>query len=550
MSASDQGDAAESGELVDGGDADDLLAVLEGEDLQTFQRRKLRELVSCSLMIVETQQAERPVTSYELRVPVPEDAPHHSSTDTIVLDGNVLLTSWVEGRSSYRLGILDLQTGKWQVMAGLRGMLRDALALPGERAVVLTDYALTDIDWATGTIVRQLTAKIGKHNSYLSREDGDAIAVGNSVATMETLVSLTDLTVLKRRRRRPPPAVAIPTDAQRAGAARVLAVANGVVVAATESRATAPQRLLILSANDHSDIGTVAFPNGVECAHVFAGGVIAAAPDIGRARTLVAIPGAVSLPDGSTALTLDALVPVANESAASLLHARAKKNPPRTVFRGVRLEPGEALSDFTVRRITLFHCSAARADLHHERPRISRVHVTDLELQGSSPGGSILEDVTIDGLRCPEGSGFWFGCEFRRVTLKGRIRGLILNPDYHGHDDAEAARYELWHRERMDDPEWMLDLTEATGDITIRGYPSRFIRRNPELHAVVTAEAARTLDWRSIDPGRSALYVSLQELANSDWEDVTLIADTHGARADADLRYIQQLRALGIARPD
>ena len=33
-------------------------------------------------------------------------------------------------------------------------------------------------------------------------------------------------------------------------------------------------------------------------------------------------------------------------------------------------------------------------------------------------------------------------------------------------------------------------------------------------------------------------------------EDVTLIADTHGARADADLRYIQQLRALGIARPD
>lgn len=501
-------------------------------------------------MIVETQQKERPVESQELRVPVPEDAPYHSSTDTIVLDGNALLTSWVEGRSSYRLGILDLRTGQWRVMSGLRGTLRDALALPGERAVVLTDYALTEIDWATGTVVRQLTAKIGKHNSYLHREEGDAIAVGNSVATMETLVSLTDLTVLRRRRRRPLPAVAIPTDAHQAGAARTLAVTDGVVVAATEARATAPQRLLILPANDRSEIGSVAFPNGVECAHVIAGGVIVAAPDIGRARTLVVIPGVVSLPANSTTLTLDTLLSVANESAASLLHARAKKNPPRTVFRGVRLEPGEALSDVTGRRITLDNCSAGRSDTKHQRPRFSRVHVTDLELQGSSPDGAILEDVTIAGLRCPESSGFWFGCEFHRVTLKGRIRGLILNPTLQGSNDATTASYAQWHRERMQDPEWMLDLTEATGDITIRGYPSRFIRRNPELHAVVTAEAARTLDWRSVDPGRSALHVSLQELANSDWEDVTLIADTHGDRTDADLRYIQQLRALGIARPD
>jgi hypothetical protein len=102
----------------------------------------------------------------------------------------------------------------------------------------------------------------------------------------------------------------------------------------------------------------------------------------------------------------------------------------------------------------------------------------------------------------------------------------------------------------MQDPEWMLDLTEATGDITIRGYPSRFIRRNAETQAVVTAEAARTLDWRSVEPGRSSLRIALHELVQSDWEDVTLIADTHAAHASDDLRYIQQLRALGIARPD
>lgn len=178
------------------------------------------------------------------------------------------------------------------------------------------------------------------------------------------------------------------------------------------------------------------------------------------------------------------------------------------------------------------------------------MHVTDLELRSSSINGAVLEDVTIDGLRCTHGSGFLFGCELRRVTLRGRVSGLILNSTLDDPDPETTARYAQWHLERMQDPEWMLDLTDATGDITIRGYPSRFIRRNPELQAVVTAEAARTLDWRAVDPGRSSLRVLLHELVRSDWEDVTLIAETRGARARDDLRYIQQLRALGIARTD
>lgn len=176
--------------------------------------------------------------------------------------------------------------------------------------------------------------------------------------------------------------------------------------------------------------------------------------------------------------------------------------------------------------------------------------MTILEMRSSSINGAVLEDVTIDGLRCTHGSGFLFGCELRRVTLMGRVSGLILNSTLDDPDPETTARYAQRHRERMQDPEWMLDLTDASRDITIRGYPSRFIRRNPELQAVVTAEAARTLDWRAVDPGRSSLRVLLHELVRSEWEDVTLVAETRGARARDDLRYIQQLRALGIARTD
>lgn len=479
-----------------------------------------------------------------------EDAPHHFPAATVVLDGRILLTSWVEGRATHRLGMLDLHTGQWRVLSGLRGMLRDALALSDHRALVLTDHALTEIDVIAPETIRRLTAGIGKYNTSLRREGDDVVAVGNSAAAMESLVSLSTMTVVKRRRRSSHPHVTIPEGAARAGAARVLHHGPVLLVVATQIRESAPQRLLVLSSEDLSEITSVDFPLGLNSAHVVSDGVIAAVPDVGRARNLTAMPGLIPRVSDSGSSPLAEAVLAANESAAELRKKGARRNPPRTVYRDHRLEPGHELADVTGRRVTLENCVAARATQRHERPRISRVQVTDLELQSSSLNGAVLEDVTVDGLRCPHGSGFLFGCELRRVTLRGRVRGLILNPTLDDPDPATTALYAQWQRERLQDPEWMLDLTDATGDITIRGYPSRFIRRNPELQAVVTAEAAHALDWRAVDPGRSSLKIALQELVVSDWEDVTLIADIHGARASDDLRYIQQLRALGIARAD
>lgn len=497
---------------------------------------------------MEFRPVDKPVDVHELHVPVPQDAPHHFPTATVLLDESALLTSWVEGRATHRLGILDLRTGQWRVLSGLRGMLRDALALSDHCALILTDHALTEIDVRTLEVTRRLTTKIGKYNTVLRRDDDGVIAVGNSTAAMESLVSLSTMTVLKRRRRSPLLQDPIPAEAARQGAVRILHHGSGLLVAATQARESAPQRLLVLSSEDLSEVTSVDFPLGLNSAHVVGGGVIVAGPDIGRARSLTAIGGVIPRVSDSESLPLTALVHTANASAAELLKQLSRRNPPRTVYRDHRLEPGHELADVTGRRLTLENCVAARATERHERPRISRVHVADLELQSSSLNGAVLEDVTVDGLRCPDEAGFLFGCELRRVTLKGRIRGLILNSTLDDPDPATTARYAQWHRERMEDPEWMLDLTGATGDITIRGYPSRFIRRNPELQAVVTAEAAHTLDWRAVDPGRSSLSVALHELVRSDWEDVTLIADTHSGHASEDLRYIQRLRALGIAR--
>lgn len=481
---------------------------------------------------------------------MPEDAAHDFPTATVLLEENALLTSWVEGRAAHRLGILDLKTGQWLVLPGIRGMLRDALALSDKHALVLTDNALVEIDFTAPEVTRRLTGRIGKVNTYLRQEADGVITVGGSGTAMETLVSLATLTVVQRRRRRPFPRQAVPDPAARVGAARLLQHRPGLLLAASETRESAPQRLLILASADLSEVSSVEFPRGLGNAHATSDGVIAAEPDMGRARSLRVISGCVPSDPDSDCLPLAELVPTANESAAQLLQKNARRNPPRTIYRDRRLAPGGELADVTGRRLTLENCVASRARQGDERPRISRVHVTDLEVHSSTLSGAVLQDVTIDGLHCSESSGFLFGCELRRVTLRGRMRGLILNTVLDDPDPATTARYAQWQRERLRDPEWMLDIVHATGDITIRGYPSRFIRRNPELQAVVTAEAAHALDWQSVDPGRSSLGVALHELARSDWEDVTLVADTHSTHVSDDLRYIQELRALGVARPD
>ncbi|MFF2277300.1 hypothetical protein [Agromyces sp. NPDC058126] len=489
----------------------------------------------------------------DLPLPVPEDARDRYRTATCVLDDRFLVTSWVEGRESVRIGVLDLRDGSWRVGKGVRGMLAAALALPGSRALLLCDYGLFEFDLQAMKVTRRLSAKIGKYNDLLRFDDDDhaLVVVGNRRATMESLVSLEAFDVVRRRKRRTGEVEPVAEAVARAGVERVLHRDDGVLLGATSSHPGDRQQLVVIDEASAEVMTSVEFPCGLASAHPVHDGIVAAAPHLGRGGGLTEITGLFDDPDPAhDGPTLAQLAARASDSAAAILERRRRRIPPRTVVRGIRLDPGGELADVSAQRITLVDCSVARASTAEERPRIARVHVTDLELSPASVNGAVLEDVVIDGIASTVNSSFVFGCELRRVTLRGRIEHLILNATISDLDPETNRRYAAWHRARLDDPEWMLDLREATGDITIRGYPSRFIRRNPELHVVVTAESAAGSDWESIDAGRSALVVGLDELIQYGWEDVTLIVDPHGRRADADFRYVRELRARGIAQAD
>lgn len=285
-------------------------------------------------------------------------------------------------------------------------------------------------------------------------------------------------------------------------------------------------------------------PHGLLDAVVHGGTILAAPPETGAHPVLTVVTGAVPAVDASP-------LPVeeANRSAQTLLSARPRRSP-RTVVTDLRVEAGQQVSGLDLRRVTLERCSSARSRTADQRPVLRDVRIVDLQLHSCVLNGAVLEDVEIDGLTADARSGFVFGSELRRVTLRGRVKNLVLNPDYDTGDPETTAAYEEMYAARLEDEEWMLDISGATGDITVRGYPSRFIRRDPATQAVVTREAAASRRWLDLDFGRSTFRVALHELARSDWEDTVLVVDPRPARREDDLRVIAELRAAGLALPD
>ncbi|WGX98094.1 hypothetical protein [Nocardioides sp. L-11A] len=232
----------------------------------------------------------------EIPVPTLGENPQGFTTATVLLAPDTLLTSWVEGTSAVRVGILDLSDQTWQLLTGVRGMLRGAVALPGRRALLLTEYGLFETDLQTPAVTRRLTARIGKHNDEIRHQHDGLVAIGQQAKTTEALVSIATLEYAGRQRRTPAPGRSIEVAAARAGVARVLTERGGLLVGATSPRpGEHDQRLLVLDAA-REVVVSVAMPWGVASAHLWRDGLVAAPLRLGRGIPLLALPVLPGLP--------------------------------------------------------------------------------------------------------------------------------------------------------------------------------------------------------------------------------------------------------------
>lgn len=227
----------------------------------------------------------------EIPVPVPTSSPEGFRTTTCLLDGDLLLTSWVAGSAAARVGILDLTTGLWRVLKGVRGMLRGALMVAGGRALLLSEYGLFEVDLGALTVTRKLTSGIGRHNDDLRLDPDGLVAVGHRERSTETLVSPETFEVVRRRRRGPLGSPSLTPDLAKAGMVRLLGADGQLIIGATSAYPIEAQEVVVLTAADGSPLDRVPARWGVDSVLPWSDGLIIAPPDLARSRCLLAVPG-------------------------------------------------------------------------------------------------------------------------------------------------------------------------------------------------------------------------------------------------------------------
>lgn len=205
---------------------------------------------------------------------------------------------------------------------------------------------------------------------------------------------------------------------------------------------------------------------------------------------------------------------------------------------------GEAIRGVVVDGLTLEDCRTELGPPDELRPIIEQCEITRLTLKRSSLIGAIVRDVTVNGIRADAISGFFTANEFERVTIMGNVGQLVIRarPSY---EPLEEPYTNALASIDASSPEWSLDIAQARGKISIRGYAADRVRIDPETQAVVRRADVVDGRWQALVAG--TLVTPQIELAlGMGWPDVVLVADRSTDRLDADMAALARLRAEGI----
>lgn len=218
---------------------------------------------------------------------------------------------------------------------------------------------------------------------------------------------------------------------------------------------------------------------------------------------------------------------------------------------------GAFFSDLEFRNCLFRSCSISDTTTFNpaKRSKIQNVRLFNCEAAGCFLGPAFVEDVLVDGLRIPKVL-IAESPVLKHVVLRGKIDRLIIGQVLYGGMPYEnylkvVSTYEQANAEYYRAVDWALDITEAEfSDVSIRGVPSRLIRRDPITQVVVRREKAIAGEWKKLDLSGTWWSVGLKMLSESNWEDITLVAPTRHRQFNQALRGLHILREAGIAEPD
>lgn len=133
-------------------------------------------------------------------------------------------------------------------------------------------------------------------------------------------------------------------------------------------------------------------------------------------------------------------------------------------------------------------------------------------------------------------------CVLEHVTFRGKLGSLNILSNAFDHSVDCSSAYE--------DIDWALDISEARfAGVSIRGIPSRAVRRDPASQVVITRKAVlEHPNWREIVKGTS--LISIADMMRDGYEDIIFAAGLNSRSGKKDLEDIRHLRDIGIGEPD
>jgi hypothetical protein len=168
-------------------------------------------------------------------------------------------------------------------------------------------------------------------------------------------------------------------------------------------------------------------------------------------------------------------------------------------------------------------------------------------------GNTCFEDVTIDGLSARTDLQV-AGAQLRHVVLRGAIDEVRFNISSGFGDEATQLRRaainaanQAWYKE----VDWALDIREArfTTWVEIVNVPGHLVLHDPERAAVITAERARAVDYKSVDWGDAPIIPAITRMLSRGHESRIVVVPSKGQLKRPMLAALDTLRSLGLAEP-
>ncbi len=212
-------------------------------------------------------------------------------------------------------------------------------------------------------------------------------------------------------------------------------------------------------------------------------------------------------------------------------------------------------ADRSFDRCEFTNCVLSQTKRFDRRSLVRNVRLSGSTATGCSVGPAILEEVVIDGLTVSDLLIVW-GAFFRRVTLKGRVGSIKVNPypDFDEADPELAGGFDKGRAAFYAGTDWALDISEALfREFDLGGVPARLIRRDPKTQVIVRRKRAESFPWRKKVAPWNTFWPTVVELALEENDpDFVLVAPkaARKARLQRLVDGLENLRDIGLADPD